>query len=101
MANGILGHKFQQRRIAKIVSAFKHDVLMRQIRMTAQMFTQTGDVARVEQFDCSAKGCVFNTLMVRQIQPMGQAWCLNMPFQPGPTWESMLAGDGELSVAEA
>ena len=66
MANRILSHEFQQRWIVKIVPAFKHDVLMHQLRMLLEVGAQTRYVAGIEQFHGAAKCGIFNPLMMRQ-----------------------------------
>src|ERR1700686_4533853 len=101
MANRILRHKFQQGWIPKVVPTFENDMLMHQIRMLFQMRAQTSCVPCIEEFHGPAKCCIFNSLLVRQIQSIGKRWFFNMPFQPRPARKSIRASDGKLRVAEA
>ena len=48
-----------------------------------------------------AKCCIFNPLLVRQIQSIGERWFFNVPFQPRPARKSIFAGDCKLRVTEA
>ena len=65
------------------------------------MRTQPIDIARIQKFYRMAKCRVFDSLLVRQIQPIGERWLFNVPLQPRPARKSIFAGDGELRVAEA
>ncbi len=100
-SNRILRHKFQQRWIAKIVPAFEHDALLRQLRMLLEVGAQTCHLAGIEQLHSTAKCGIFNPLMMRQIQLAGERGPFNVPFQPGPTRESGLARNRKLRVCEA
>jgi hypothetical protein len=101
MANRILGHEFQQRWISKIIPPFENDVLMHKLRILFQLRAQTNHITRVEKFYGAAKCCIFNSLLVRQIQPIGQCWFFNVSFQSPPAWESTFAGDRKLRVTES
>jgi hypothetical protein len=101
MANRILSHEFQHRRIPKVVPAFENDALMHKVRMLIQLPTQTNYVSRIKKLYGSTKCCIFNSLLVRQIQPIGQRWFFNVPFQSRPAWKSILAGDCKLRVTES
>ena len=65
------------------------------------MRTQTRYVARIEKFHGAAKCGVFDSLMVRQVQSIGERWLFDVPLQPRPAGKSIFAGDCELRVAEA
>ena len=101
MANRILRHEFQQGWIPKVVPAFENDILMHETRMLFQLLAQTRGVPCIKEFHGAAKCCIFNSLLVRQIQSIGKRWFFNVPFQPRPARESILAGDGKLRVTEA
>src|SRR5580658_1192559 len=101
MANRILSDKFQQRWISKVVPTLENDVLMHKIRMLIQVRTQTSYVTSIEEVHGTAKCCIFNPLLVRQIQSIGEGWFFDVPFQPRPTRKSIFAGDGKLRVTEA
>ena len=101
MANRILGDEFHQRRLSKVVAALENDVLLRKIRMLIQVRAQTSRVTCIEEFHGAAKCFIFNPLLVRQIQPVGERWFFDVPFQPRPARKSIFAGDGKLRVAEA
>jgi len=47
------------------------------------------------------KCCIFNPLLVRQIQSIGEGRFFDVPFQPRPTRKSIFAGDCKLRVTEA
>ena len=101
MTNRILSDEFQQCWIPKVVPAFEYDVLMNKIRMLIQVRAQTNYVTCIEEFYGTAEYCIFDPLLVRQIQSIGERWSLNVPFQPRPARESVFAGDGKLRVTEA
>ena len=101
MANRILRDEFQQRWIPKVVPALENDVLMHKIRMLIQVRAQTSYVTCIEEFHGTTKCCIFNPLLVRQIQSIGERWFFNVPFQPRPARKSIFAGDCKLRVAEA
>ena len=63
--------------------------------------SQSGDITGIKKLHGAAKCDVFNSLMVRQIELIGERGPFNMPFQFGPARKSMFASDGELRVAEA
>jgi len=100
MANRILSDELQQRWIPKVVPAFEKDVLMHQIRLLIQVRAQTRYVPCIDEFHRVAKRCVFNALMMRQLQPVGERWFFNVRFQSCLTRKSRLAGNGELCVAQ-
>jgi hypothetical protein len=101
MPNGILSDEFQQRWISKVVPALENDVLMHKIRMLMQVCAQISCVTCIEEFHGMAKRCIFNPLLVRQIQSIGERWFFNVPFQPRPARKSVFAGDGKLRVTKA
>ena len=101
MASRILSDEFQQRWISKVVPALENNVLMHKIRMLIQVRTQTSYVTSIEEFHGTAKCCIFNPLLVRQIQSIGERWSFNVPFQPRPARKSIFAGDCKLRVTEA
>jgi hypothetical protein len=101
MANRILSDEFQQRWISKVVPAFENDMLMHKIRMLIQLRAQTSYVTCIEEFHGTAKCCIFNPLLVRQIQSIGEGRFFDVPFQPRPTRKSIFAGDCKLRVTEA
>ena len=101
MANRILSHEFQQRWIPKVVPAFENSLLMHEIRMLIQSLAQTNDITRIQKFHSPAKRCVFNSLLMRQIQPIGERWFFNVPFQTRPARESIFARDRKLRVTES
>ena len=101
MTNRILGHELQQRWIVKVVPTFEDDALMHEIRILLQVAAQACYVAGIDKFHAPAKYCVFDTLMVRQIQSVWQRGLFNMPFQSCPTRKSGLACNGELRIAKA
>jgi hypothetical protein len=69
--------------------------------MRLQVSAQTFHVACVEEVHGAAKGRVFNALMRRETQIIGDRRFLNALFQSRPIREPALASDGELCVAEA
>jgi hypothetical protein len=101
MPNGILSDEFQQRWIPKVVPAFENDLLMHKSGMLIQVCTQTRHVTCIEELHGMAKCRIFNSLLVRQIQSIGERWFFNVPFQPRPAGKSMFAGDCKLCIAEA
>ena len=100
-ANRILSREFQQGWIQKVVSTLEDDALPHQIRMLVQVGAQACHVARIEQVHGAPKCRVFNSLMVGQIQMIGERWLFDVPLQPRPAGKSGLARDGELRVTEA
>jgi hypothetical protein len=68
--------------------------------MLLQVIAQTGDVAGIEEFDSATECGVLDPFMVRQTQIIGESWLFDVPFQSRPAGESILAGDGELSIAK-
>jgi hypothetical protein len=69
---------------------------MDQIWVPFQMGTQTCCIARVEKIHSAAKEYVFNSLMMGQIQLIGERWFFNMRFQSCPALKSGFASDCEL-----
>ena len=98
MTNRILRNEFEQGWIMKIVAALEDDMLMHQIRMLIQVRPQTSYVTCIEEFRRTPKWYVFNSLLVRQIQSIGECWSFNVPLQPRPAGKSIFAGDCELGV---
>jgi len=74
---------------ALALTVFAAAILMAPFRLRAQ----TNYITRIKKFHGTAKCCIFNSLLVRQIQPIGERWVFNMSFQPRPARESILAGD--------
>jgi len=101
MANRILSDEFQQRWISKVVPALENNVLMDKIWMQIQVGLQTSYVTFVDEFDGTTKCCIFDSLLVRQVQAIGERWFFNVAFQPRPTRKSIFAGNCELRVTEA
>ncbi len=100
MPNRILGDKFQQRGILKVIAAFENDALADQIRMFVQVGAQAFGIAGVQKLHGTAKCGVFDSLVVGQIQVVGEGRFFDVPLQARPTRESTLASNGELRVAE-
>ncbi len=100
-ANRILGHKLQQRRIAKVISSFENHVLPRQFRILRQISAQPGDVARIKQFHRPAKSRVFNAFVMRQLQLICESRFFDMPLQSWPAREAVFPGDRNLRIAQA
>jgi len=48
--------------------------------MLIQVRTQASYITRIEKFHGTAKYCIVNPLLVRQIQSIGERWFLNVPF---------------------
>src|SRR5260370_13836729 len=101
MPHGILSDEFEQREISKLVRLGAHHVVMHKSGMRIQVCTQTSNVTCIEELHGTAKCCIFNSLLVRQIQSIGERWFFNAPFQPRPAGKSIFASDGKLRVAEA
>src|ERR1700677_5198374 len=101
MTNGILSHEFQQRGISKIVPPLENHVLVYKIRMLIQVGEQTNYITSIEEFHGTMKCFIFNPLLVRQIQSIGERWFFNVSLQPRPAQKSIFAGDGMLRVTEA
>ena len=101
MSDRILRHELQQRRIPKIVPSFEHNALLRKLRMLLEMRPQTSYIAGVDQLHGPAKCGVFNALMMRQIQTVGEHGLFNVPLQPCPTRKAGLARDDKLRVCKA
>ena len=76
-------------------------VLMHEIRILVDIGVQTCCITCIEKVHGTTKSGVFNSLVVRQIQLIGERRLFNMPFQPCPTRKSILASDCELCVAKA
>src|SRR5260370_38350778 len=74
---------------------------MQKAGMLIQGHTQTIYVTCIDEFHSTAKCCIFNPLLVRQIQSIGERWFFNVPFQPRPARKSIFAGDCKLRVTEA
>ena len=53
-------HKFQQRRMAKVVASFKHHPFAHQVRVYVQMGAQVDHVALIEQIHGLTKGQVLD-----------------------------------------
>jgi hypothetical protein len=49
----------------------------------------------------TVKCCIFNPLLVRQIQSIGEHWFFDVSLQPRPARKSIFAGDCKLRVTEA
>jgi hypothetical protein len=62
---------------------------------------QTNYIAGIEEFHGATKWCIFNSLLVRQIQSIGERWFFDVTFQPRPARKSIFAGDCKLRVTEA
>ncbi len=92
MANRILRDKFQKRWIPKVVSTFENDVLVHEFRVLLQVRTQTSDVARIEQVHSTAKCCIFNSLLVRQIQSIGETSVFQCVALASPSSEIRIRG---------
>lgn len=101
MTNWILSDEFQQGWIPKVVPAFDNDVLMHKIRLSVKVRAQTGYVTCIEEIHATAKCYIFNSLLVRQIQSIGERWFCNVSLQSRPTRKSIFAGDRKLRVTEA
>jgi len=97
----ILGYKFKQRRIMKIVPAFENDALTHEIRMLPQVSAQTWYIADIEKFHASAKCGVLNPFVVRQTPLIGERRSFDVSFQSRPTRKPGLARYSELCIAEA
>jgi hypothetical protein len=69
--------------------------------MLPKMVAQAGNVSGVEKIDGAAKYRVFDSLMMRQVELIGERGSFDMAFQASPTGESRLASDGQLGVAQA
>ena len=80
MANRILRDKLQQRWIPKVIPAFEDDVLMHKLRMLIQLRAQNTYIACIQKFYRTTKCCIFNPLLVRQIQPIYERWFFNVRF---------------------
>ena len=93
MANRILGDEFEQSWITKVVAALENDVLMHDIRMLLQVGPQSRYIACIEKIHGATKGGLFNSLIVPQIQTIGERWSFNVFFQPRPAWKSIFARD--------
>jgi len=100
VADWIFGDELQQRRVAKVISAFKDYVLPHQVGVLAQVGTQACNIACIEQVDGVAKDGVLDAFVVRQVESIGAGGLLNVRFEPGPAREAVFAGDGELRAAE-
>src|ERR1700722_14060830 len=101
MANRILGDEFQQRWFAEVVPSLENQLLLRQLRMPLQVRAQASYVTCIEEFHGAAECCIFNPLLVRQFQSIGERWFFDVPFQSRPARESTFASDGKLRVAQA
>ena len=101
VANGIFSDEFQQSGISEIVSAFEYDAASQQPRVLFQMNKKSRGVAGIDEIDGTAKCGVFNSLVVRQSQLIGESGFFDVVLEARPAWKSILAGDGELRVTEA
>jgi hypothetical protein len=101
MANRIFGDEFQQSWILKVVGAFENDVLMDEVRMLMQVRAQACDITGIEELDSKAKCWIFNALVMRQVQAIGERWLFDVALQSGPTGKTIFASDGELGVTQA
>jgi hypothetical protein len=69
--------------------------------MLIQVRAQTNYVTCIQEFHGTPKCCVFDPLLVRQIQSIGERWFFNVLFQPRPTRKSIFASDGKLRITQA
>jgi hypothetical protein len=101
MPNRILCHKFQQRRILKVIAAFKYDVLMDQVRMRTQVSPEPFHVSRVQKIHGAPKRSVLNSLLEWKAQVV--CWCrlLHSTLQFRPVCKSSFASNCELRVGQA
>ncbi|MGA2538025.1 MAG: hypothetical protein ABSF53_18580 [Terracidiphilus sp.] len=99
-ADGIFRDEFEQRGIAEVVAALEANPLPRQLRVQPQVGAQSGLVAGVHQIDGAAEKGILDALMMGQVEPVGGRGPFDARLEPRPSGEAMLAGDGELRIAE-
>ncbi|HYA97252.1 MAG TPA: hypothetical protein VEH49_04090, partial [Methylomirabilota bacterium] len=58
-------------------------MLTHEIRMSFEVSSQSCGVARVQQFYRSPESDVLDSLVMRQIQLVGERWFFNVPLQLG------------------
>ena len=68
VTNRILRHELEQRRLAKVVAPFEHDVLLDQTGMLREVLAQAVGIAVIEQLDGSTKGHVLDALVMGSIE---------------------------------
>jgi len=83
----ILRDEFQKCRIPKIVSAIEGDALIDQLRMLIEVGTQPGHVPSIDEVHGASKCGVFNSLMMSEMQLIGESWLFNMRLQSRPSSE--------------
>ena len=68
--------------------------------MSIEERTQACDSARIDKIHGETECGIFNSFVVREIELVGKRWLLNVPLQPAPARETVLARKGKLCVAE-
>jgi hypothetical protein len=97
----VLGHKFQQCRITKVVSTFEGDMPTCEIRVLLEVRSQTFCIAGVEQLDRTAKCGVFNSFVMWKVELITRFGLLNATLQFHPARKSTLTRNRELRIAQS
>jgi len=93
MANRILSDEFQQGWISKVVPALeKQRAGWTRSGLLIQVGLQTSYVTFVDEFDGTTKCCIFDPLLVRQVQAIGERWFFNVAFSASPSSEIHIRG---------
>src|SRR5215831_14074404 len=100
MTNWIFRHKLQQRRVLKIIAAFKDDALMYQVRVCMQVNSQTFHVARVKKVHGTAKYRILNAFLERKTQIVRAYGFFDASLQPRPARKTSFSSDRELCVCQ-
>ncbi len=101
MPNRVLRHKFQQRRILKVVAALKYDALMDHVWMRMQVSPKPFHVSRIQKMHGTAKRGVLNSLLEWKAKVVCRCRLLYPTFQFRPVRKSPLAGNCKLRVGQA
>ncbi len=74
---------------------------MHKLRMLIEVGTQPSHVTSIDEVHGATKCRVFNSLVMRQMQLIGERRFFNMRLQSRPAGKSILASDCELGITEA
>ena len=99
--NRIFRDKFQQRRILKVIAAFKDNALMDQVRMRTQVSSEPFHISRIQEIHGTAKSRVVNSLLEWKAQVVYWRRLLHSTLQFRPACKSPFAGKRELRVSKA
>ncbi len=96
----VFSDEFQKRRSVKVISTFKEQVLMNQLRRLLQQHSKLEHVSCVHQLYGPAEHGIFDAFVVRPIQSVRSRRLLDVKLQSLPAWKAALARDGQLCIAQ-